>query len=77
MVYKFFDEKTGLGANINELLAQELQKLLIKKYKQRKVYERFKDNIWAAHLAEMVSLSTKNRGVKHLSWAVDVFTKYA
>ena len=38
---------------VNEKLAEELHKWLIKKFKRKKVYARFKDNIWAAHLAEM------------------------
>ena len=47
------------------MLAQELHKLKIKKFK-RKVYERFKDNIWPADLAEMGSLSSTNQGAKYL-----------
>ena len=39
--------------------------------------KRFKDNIWAADLAEMGSLSSKNQGVKYLLCVTDVFTKYA
>ena len=42
-----------MGLNINEQLSEELHKLVIKKFKRRKVYARFKDNIWAADLAEM------------------------
>ena len=38
---------------------------------------RFKGNIWAADLAEMESLSSKNKNVKYLLWITDVFTKYA
>ena len=34
-------------------LAQKLHEPVIKKYKKRKVNWRFKDNIWAADLAEM------------------------
>ena len=38
----------------------------------------FKDNIWAADLAEMGSLgSSFNCGVKYLLCLIDVFTKYA
>ena len=48
------------------MLAQELYKLVIKKFKRRNVYERFKDNIWPADLAEMGSLSSTNQGVKYL-----------
>ena len=36
-------------------------KPVIKKFKTRKVYTRFKDNIWAANLAQMESLSSKNK----------------
>ena len=45
MVYKFFDRKTGSGISVNEQLAEELHKPVIKKIKRRKVYARFKDNI--------------------------------
>ena len=45
--------------------------------KRRKVYARFKDNIWVTDLAEMESLSSKNKNVKYLLCVIDVFTKYA
>ena len=77
MVYKFFDKKTGSGASVNEQLAEEVHKQVTKKFKRRKVYARFKDNIWAADLAEMESLSSKNKNVKYLLCVIDVFTKYA
>ena len=35
MVYKVFWQKIQLAANINEELAQELQKSVIKKFKRR------------------------------------------
>ena len=71
-----FDKKAGSGISVNEQLAEELHKSVIKKLKRRKVYARFKDNIWAADLAEMESLSSKNKNVKYLLCVVDVFTKY-
>ena len=77
MVYKSFDKKVGLGISVNEQIAEELHKPLIKKFKRRKVYARFKDNIWAADLAEMRSLFSRNKNVKFISRAIDVFTKYA
>ena len=58
MVYMFFDEKTGAGMSVNEEIAEELHKPVIKKIKRRKIYARFKDNIWAADLGEMRSLSS-------------------
>ena len=59
MVYKIFDKKTRSGISVNEQLAEELHKLVIKKFKKRKV------NVWAADLAEMGSLSSK-KNVKYL-----------
>ena len=50
--------------SVNEQLAEELHELVIKKFRRRKVYARFKDNILAADLAEMGSLSSNNRNVK-------------
>ena len=44
--------------------------------KKRKIYARFKDIIWAADLAEIEPLTSKNKNVKYLLCAIDVFTKY-
>ena len=79
MVYKLFDKKTGFGASVNEQLAEELHKPVINKFKRRKVCARFKDNIWAADLAEMGSLSSKNKNVKYLLCVIDEkdINKYA
>ena len=47
--------------------------------RSEKVYARFKDNICAADLAEMGSLSSNNKNVKYLLCAIgatDFFTKY-
>ena len=57
MVYKLFDKKTA-GSGIksvlqNEQLAEELHKPIVKKFKTRKVYSSFKDNVWGADLAHM------------------------
>ena len=60
MVYKFFDKKTRSDARVNEELVQKLHKPVIRKFKRKKVYARFKDNIWTENLAEMGSSSSKN-----------------
>ena len=61
-MYNIFYQKIGSGTraskskagwNVNEVLAKGLQKAVITKFKRRKVYARFKDNVWAADLAEM------------------------
>ena len=49
----FFDKKIGPRVSVFEQLAEKLHKLVIKYFKRRKVYVRFKSNIWAADLAEM------------------------
>ena len=49
----------------------------MKKFKRRKVYARFNDNIWAAESTEMGSLSSKNENVRYLLCVIDIFTKYA
>ena len=38
---------------------------------------RFKENIWEADLADMGSLSSKNKNIKYLLCVIDVFIKYA
>ena len=57
-------QETGSGASVNEVLAQELHKPVIKSFKRKKVYSKFKENIWAEDLAETGSLSSKYQGVK-------------
>ena len=69
IVYKCFDKKSvllsdksvaGSWVNIanksafdNEKLAEEIHKPIIRKFKKRAVYSRFRDNIWGADLADM------------------------
>ena len=40
------------------------------------MYSRLKDDIFAAHLAEIGTLSSFNRGVKHLLCMIDIFNRY-
>ena len=77
MVYKFLDKRTWSGVSVNKQLAEEFHKPVIKTFKRRKVYATFKDNIWAAGLAIVESLTSKNKNVKYLLCIIDVFTKYA
>ena len=81
MVYKFFDKKSkGSGIFANEpnyQLANELHKPIIRKFKKRKVYSSYRDNIWGVDLADMQSLSKYNKGIKYLLCAIDLFNKYA
>ena len=89
MVYKFFDKKS-MGSGIKKdttkssslersslILAGELHKPVIKEFNKRKVYSQFKDNIWGVDLADMQSLSKKNKSIKYLLCAIDLYSKYA
>ena len=91
MVYKFFDkkstakpsslERTRSGINTTKssslILADKLHKPIIKKFDKRKVYSQFKDNICGVDLADMQSLRRKNKGIKYLLCAIDLYSKYA
>ena len=48
----------------SSILADELHQPFIKKFDKRKAYSQFKDNIWGVDLADMQSLSRKNKGTK-------------
>ena len=80
MVYKFFDKKSsgsGVDAEPNYQLANELCKPIIRRFKKRKIYSSFRDNIWGVDLADMQSLSKYNKEIKYLLCAIDLFSKYA
>ena len=88
MVFKFFDKKSkgsGISTSLanksatepNYQLANELHKPIIWKFKKRKVYSSFRDNIWGLDLADMESLSKYNKEIKYLLCAIDFFSKYA
>ena len=79
MIYKFCDEKSsesGIANEPNYQLADELHKPIIKKFKKRKFYSSFRDNIWGVDLADMQSLSKYNKGIRYLLCAIDLFSKY-
>ena len=70
----FFAKKSSGSGIIDESncqLANELHKTIIKKFKKRKVYSSFRDNIWGVDLADMQSLSKYNKGIKYLLRAID------
>ena len=84
MVYKFFSKRTkGLGIEnkgnlkVNSVLANELHKPIINKFKRRKVYSSFKDSIWGVDLADMNLISKFNKGIKYLLCVIDLFSRYS
>ena len=49
-VHQQDQDLTGPGVDVNEQIAEEFHKLVIKKSKRRRDYARYKNNIWAADL---------------------------
>ena len=58
-------------------LAKELHKTIIRKFRKRKVYSGFKDNIWGADLADMQLIGKFNKGLRLLLCVIDIFSKHA
>ena len=80
MVYKFFDKKSSGSCIFNETiykLADELHKSIIRKFKKRKVYSSFRDNIWGVDSVDTQSPSKYNKRNKYLLCAINLFSKYA
>ena len=57
----------------SSILADELHKSVIKKFNKKKVYLQFKDNIWGVDLADMQSLSKRNKGIKYILCVIDLY----
>ena len=82
MVYRFFDKNSNGNGIKNEIkenqkLANELHKPIIRKFKKRKVYSSYKDNICGVDLADMQLISTYSKVIRYLLCAIDLFSKYA
>ena len=79
---RFLVKKTGGGTVKNEImqnkeLAQELHKLIIRKFEKRKIHLFFIDNFWGADLADMQLLSKFNKQIRFLLCVIDIYGKYA
>ena len=83
IIYKLFDKKSaslnkssgsGITNEPNYQLANQLHKQIIRKFKKRKVYSSFGDNIWGDDLADMQSLGKYNKENKYLLHAIDLFS---
>ena len=89
MVYRFFDKMSqGSGRPLSSgsqlatnkehiQLADELHKPITRKFKKRKVYSSFRDNIWDVDLADMQLLSKFNKGFRFLLYVINIFSKCA
>ena len=77
MVDTCFDKKPSGGATIqNQQLNEELHKPIIRKLQKRKAYSSFKDNIWGAHLSDILLLSKFNKDFGFLFCVVYIYNLY-
>ena len=89
VVYKFFDKRSALGSGVTTLanksaanneikqnlqLADELHKPVIRNFRKRTVYSRFKDKVWGADLADMQLISKLDIGFIFLLCVIDIFS---
>ena len=58
-------------------LAKVLENPIIKKFKKRKRKLPFIDNIWGAHLTDMLLISKFNIGFRFLLCVIDIYSKVA
>ena len=71
-------EGSGIVNNKENIqLADELRKLIIRKFEKRKVYSSFRDNIWGTNLADMQLLIEFYKGFRFLLCVIDIYSKYA
>ena len=68
---------SGVATEPNYQLVKELYRQIIGKFKTRKVYSSFRDNIWGVYLSDVKSLSNCNKGINYLLCVIDLFSKYA
>ena len=80
IIWKFFNERSKkvLGSGIeNKQLANELHKPIFKKFKKRKIYSSYLDNIWGVDLEDTQVISKFNEGIIYLLCVIDFFSRYA
>ena len=61
----------------NKQLAKELDKQIIREFKNRKVHSSFKDYVSGIDLADTQLISKFNKGFRFLLCVIDIFSKYA
>ena len=80
-VYKFFDKKSEGGAikskcMLNQQLAEELHKSVIRKFKKRKVYSPFENDVWGTTLAKRQLKCKYNSGIRFLLCVINIYYQY-
>ena len=74
LLLRVHNQRPWLGEINYKKLAEELHKPITRKFKKRKVYLIFIDNIWGAD--DMQLISKFNKVIRFLLWFDDIFSKY-
>ena len=69
--------KTSSEIMLNQELAEELHKPIIRKFEKQKVHSSFMDNIWDSDLANIELISKFNIEIRFLLCFINIFIKYA
>ena len=81
MVYKLFDKKCDSSIKnenyLNKELAEELQKPITRKLKQREVHSSFINSVWSADLPDMQLMRKFKKGLCFSLCVIDINSKYA
>ena len=80
-IYELFKKNSSGGAVKNESLSnqeltKQLHKPIIRKFKKRKVYSPFIDNVWGTDLIYMQLIGKFNKGIHFLLCAISIFGNY-
>ena len=75
--YRSLSSASQLANKENIQLADELHQPIIRKFKKRKVYSSFRDNIWGVDLTDMQLLIKFNKRFRFLLCVIDIFSKSA
>ena len=77
LIKKLQTEKLKNENNSNKKVAEELRKLIIRKFKNRKVHSTFIDNIWGDDFADMKLIIKLNEGCRILLRVIHIYSKFA
>ena len=62
---------------LNQQLAEELHKSVVRKFEKRKIHSSFINNIWGADLVNIQFISKFNKGIRFLLCVIDICSTYA
>ena len=56
-------------------MAEDLHRPIIRKFKKRKVYSSFKDNVWSVDIADMHLITKNDKEFHYLLCVINIYSK--